>query len=250
MNKILVAVSNSSFAELLCAWLEHERYCVERVASSSEAEHMIRHQTYDLLLLDWDLNGVDGPDLCRRFRQRGGNTPVMIVTDRASMSDRVLGFESGADQMVSKPVHFREVSARIRALLRRPPLVETKTISMLGLVLNCEQRCLLRHSKSVYLSSRLFALMKAFFERPDRIMSAEALAISVWCDSKVGVCAIRAAVTKLRAILKQEFNLQPIRTIGGQGYVLESRPVPDAELEPDPVVNTVHCCDARLFQPC
>ncbi len=125
MARVLIVEDDLDLCDRVNMWLSHEEHSVDAVNDGLEALDMLKSREYDIVILDWDLPGMLGIDVCRNFRDSGGSTPVLMLTGRGNMSDKEEGFDAGADDYLTKPFHLKELSARIRAMVRRSSMVET-----------------------------------------------------------------------------------------------------------------------------
>lgn len=123
MAKILVVEDNKELTEMVRTLLEFEHHAVEVIDDGQDASYTLKINQFDLVILDWELPGKTGPEICWEFRQAGGSTPVLILTGRREIEDKESGLDAGADDYLTKPFHPRELSARVRALLRRLALL-------------------------------------------------------------------------------------------------------------------------------
>src|SRR6185437_12744668 len=128
MAKILYAEDDSQAASCVTKVLEHERHVVEHVDNGDEARDRLRTYQYDLIILDWQLPGTTGLDLCKGFRARGGQTPVLMLTGKQTIIDKEAGFGAGADDYLTKPFNLRELLVRVQALLRRPTVIASEVL--------------------------------------------------------------------------------------------------------------------------
>lgn len=125
MARVLVVEDDLDLADRVDMWLTHEEHSVDAVHDGLKALDMLKSREYDMVILDWDLPGMLGIDVCKNFRASGGTTPVLMLTGRGNMSDKEAGFDAGADDYLTKPFHLKELSARVRAMVRRSSMVET-----------------------------------------------------------------------------------------------------------------------------
>lgn len=125
MARILVVEDDLDLCDRVNMWLSHEEHAVDAVNDGLEALNFLKSREYDMVILDWDLPGMLGIDVCKNFRAAGGTTPVLMLTGRGNMSDKEQGFDAGADDYLTKPFHLKELSARVRAMVRRSSMVET-----------------------------------------------------------------------------------------------------------------------------
>jgi CheY-like chemotaxis protein/tRNA A-37 threonylcarbamoyl transferase component Bud32 len=124
MARILIVEDDLDLCDRVVLWLTHEEHSLDAVHDGLEALEMLRSREYDIVILDWDLPGMLGVDVCNKFRAEGGTTPVLMLTGRGNMSDKEKGFDAGADDYLTKPFHLKELSARIKALVRRNSMIE------------------------------------------------------------------------------------------------------------------------------
>lgn len=125
MPRVLIVEDDLDLCDRVNMWLSHEEHVVEAVNDGLEALNLLKSREYDIVILDWDLPGMLGIDVCKSFRESGGLTPVLMLTGRGNMADKEQGFDAGADDYLTKPFHLKELSARVRAMVRRSSMVET-----------------------------------------------------------------------------------------------------------------------------
>src|SRR5271168_2428266 len=128
MPKILLVEDDSELAEKIAAALKFQHYFVEVISNGDDALQILKQSIYDLIILDWNLPEKTGIEICQTFRSRGGSTPILFLTGRGSVLDKETGFMVGGDDYITKPFHIRELSARIRALLRRPHAIQPQSL--------------------------------------------------------------------------------------------------------------------------
>ncbi|HEY9868728.1 MAG TPA: response regulator, partial [Candidatus Obscuribacterales bacterium] len=121
MARILLVEDDQAFAVMVCNWLTMQEHVVEPIHEGRQAVEQLKHAQYDLIVLDWDLPGVAGVEICRQYRDQGGSSPVLMLTGRGTVADKEQAFDIGADDYLVKPFHLKELSARVKALLRRAP---------------------------------------------------------------------------------------------------------------------------------
>ena len=125
MARVLIVDDDEELAERLNLWLTHEEHYCETVYNGAEAFNLLKSKEYELVILDWDLPGMKGIDVCKNFRESGGSTPILMLTGHTNMSDKEMGFDAGADDYLTKPFHLKELSARVKAIVRRSSMVDT-----------------------------------------------------------------------------------------------------------------------------
>lgn len=185
---------------------------------------MARNGTYDAIVLDVMLPGMTGFEFVKGLRREGSSVPVLMLTARDSVEDRVRGLESGADDYLAKPFAFSELLARVRALLRRSPMQDPTRFSLDDLQLDLTTRRAQRDGRRLDLTAKEFALLSMLLRRQGQILSRAVLADQVWgmnFDSETNV--VEVAIRRLRSKLDDPFTVKLLHTVRGMGYVLERR---------------------------
>ncbi|MGH9549141.1 MAG: response regulator transcription factor [Terriglobales bacterium] len=237
MTKILIVDDDVVLTRNLCDWLTRERYTVEQVADGKEALDRLRFHYHDLVILDWLLPNMSGLEVCRQYRLSGGKVPILMLTGRNDVIDKEEALDAGADDYLTKPFHLKELSARVRALLRRPPQLNGAVLSHGGITLDTTGRSARKDGKELALLPREYALLEFFMRYPNRVFSPEVLVERVWqTDSEVSPDSIRTYVTRLRAKIDVPGDRSLIRNIHGAGYKLDV-PNLDGKRDPDTVVS-------------
>ncbi|HEY9784525.1 MAG TPA: response regulator transcription factor [Candidatus Obscuribacterales bacterium] len=223
MAKILVVEDDPSVSGTINDWLTSQLHVVEIAATGNEAVELLEAYPYDLIVLDLHLPDIDGLEILKKYRNGGGTAPVLILTGRQSVSDRERGLDAGADDYLCKPFHVRELSARLRALMRRAPTPASPKLTVGNLTLDPDNCAAVRDGKSIKLQPKEFALLELFMRNPGRIFSSEALLDRVWqSDSETSPDTIRVHITKLRSKIDLEGKASVISTIKGVGYKLDA----------------------------
>lgn len=224
MAKILVVEDDAALLSDVSDWLVFEQHTVESVADGKEAEERLRFYKYDLVVLDWELPGAHGIDVCKRFRAGGGRTPILMLTGKSEIAEKELGLDSGADDYLTKPFHLKELSARIRALLRRPDTMTGNVLEVRDLKLDTNTKKLLKNEKEITLSPKEYALLEFFMRHPDEVFSQEALLERVWSsESESSIFSVYTAVKSLRKKIAEGTEKSALTTVHGLGYRLESK---------------------------
>jgi len=224
---LLVVEDEDALATLLDYNLDKEGFRVERAGDGEEALLKVEEETPDLILLDWMLPKVSGVEVCRQLRARSETrrTPVLMLTARGEESDRVRGLDTGADDYVTKPFAMNELTARIRALLRRarPELVEER-LQYADIVLDRGSCRVTRQGRNVHLGPTEFRLLDFFMQRPGRVFSRERLMDAVWGpNTYVELRTVDVHVGRLRKALRAGGAEDPIRTVRSAGYSLDQQ---------------------------
>lgn len=220
MQKILIIEDDESMSTTMQDWLRMENYNVESVVDGVEGLHRLKVYQYDVVIMDWGLPGMSGIEICKEFRGRGGVTPILMLTGKTAIEEKTHGLDSGADDYLTKPFHPNELSARIRALLRRPATsFAGPVLEMGGVTLDAAAFKVMRGGEEIQLARKEFALLEFFMRHPNQVFSPEALIDRVWSnDSEASPDVIRSYVKKLRKKLDSPDGESLIRNVQGVGY--------------------------------
>jgi DNA-binding response OmpR family regulator len=219
--RVLVIEDEHKIAGAIKRGLEQENYAVDVEYDSDGGLGAALSQPYDLALIDRMLPGsVDGLDICRQMRSKNIHTPVLILTAKDQIRDRVEGLDAGADDYLVKPFSFEELLARIRALLRRPPDSLGMVLKVADLELDTSNYEVRRKGKPVRLSSKEFALLEYMMRNPDRVLSKETIISHVWdFDADILPNTVEVYIGYLRNKLDKPFKGPAlIHTLRGFGY--------------------------------
>lgn len=219
MVRILIAEDEPRIASFVLNGLAAAGFTASTVADGETAAALARDEDFDLLVLDLGLPRLDGHQVLRTIRERGERMPVVILTARHDVADKVDGFEAGADDYITKPFEFAELLARIRARLRDPGRAEEDSLAAGGVVLNLRTRIATVRGTRVELSSREFALAETFLRHPGQVLSREQLLSHVWgYDYDPGSNVVEVYVRYLR----RKLGADVIETVRGAGYRLKA----------------------------
>lgn len=223
MAKILLVEDDPSTLEAVSDSLEFEHHVVEKVVSGLEAADRLRLYQYDLAILDWGLPGKPGVQVCREYRQSGGKTPILMLTGKSEVGDRVEGLDAGADDYLGKPFNMRELSARVRALLRRPEGLISETISVRGLTLDLKEWRVTRDGREIALLAKELAVLSHLMRHMGQVFSVDDLLNKVWhSESDSGEDAVRQCITRLRKKIDLDGEESIVTTVKGLGYKIEA----------------------------
>ncbi len=219
--RVLVVEDDRELAAILRRGLE-EQLCSVEVANDGEtARHLALTEDFDLILLDLMLPKVDGVSICTELRTRGKLTPIIMLTARDGIDDRILGLDAGADDYVVKPFSMGELLARVRALMRRMSSRPTSTLRVGELSLDPATNYVMRGNRKIYLTAREFALLQYFMQNPGRILSRTQILENVWDSNYEGLSnVVDVYVNSLRNKLEEQGEPRLIVTVRLRGYVL------------------------------
>lgn len=218
--KILIVEDEIKLNKALALGLQNHGYAVESAYDGEEGEKMARINAYDLILLDIMMPKRDGIEVCKNLRQAGKSTPILILTAKDAIDDRVHGLDAGADDYLIKPLAFEELLARIRTLFRRAPLTTTDVLELDELQLDTRTQRVSINTKEVELTLREYALLEYFLRNKDTVLTRGDLLEHVWdinYDSMSNVVDVH--LKNLRKKLPKKYASR-IKTIWGKGYKL------------------------------
>ena len=221
--KLLIVEDEQKTGDYLKQGLSEAGFVVDLVRTGTDGMHVALTEDYDLVVLDVMLPGIDGWQVLQGIRSGGKQLPVLFLTARDRVEERVKGLELGADDYLVKPFAFSELLARIRTLLRRGKEVESPVLGVLDLELHLLSRRVTRAGRRITLTAKEFALLELFLRHRGEVLPRSLIASQVWdmnFDSDTN--AIDVAVRRLRAKVDDDFEPKLIRTVRGMGYVLEA----------------------------
>jgi two-component system OmpR family response regulator len=219
--RVLVVEDRIKLAGLLRRALRGEGMAADVALRGEDALWMAAATRYDAIVLDVMLPGIDGIETCRRLRADGVWTPVLMLTARGGVPDRVAGLDGGADDYVTKPVELAELMARLRALGRREPVRRPTVLEVGGLRLDPASHEVWRDDRAVELSSKCFSLLEVFMHRPGVVLSRFDLLESAWeGDYENRSNVVDQHVRALRDRIDRPFGIRSVETVRGSGYRL------------------------------
>ena len=221
--RILVVEDEQKVADALREGLEDERYDVVVERTGEAAFFRVNTETFDVVLLDLTLPGRDGLEILRALRQRHMETPVLVLTARDSLEDRVTGLDAGADDYLVKPFAFAELVARIRALVRRGRVADAPKLSVGDLEMDLVTRKVIRAGKPVDLTVREFELLEFLMRYQGQVVSRETLARDVWKETARTTPldnVIDVHIARLRRKVDLDHTVKVIHTVRGVGFTL------------------------------
>lgn len=222
MTKILVVEDDQDLAQMVRSYLLFERYEVENVYDGREGLSRVKTYEYDIIILDLGLPDCSGIEVLKSLREKGSRTPVLILTGKHSVEEKEQGLDAGADDYVTKPFHMKELGARLRALLRRPPpITGSNTLKAANITLDVSKFRVMKDNEVITLVPKEFQLLEFFMRHPNQVFSSEALLNRVWPNnSDSAPQALRTAMKRLRKKIDPDGEL--IKTVHGVGYILEA----------------------------
>ncbi len=225
---IMVVEDDRDIREMVCQSLAQNDFRTQACRDLGEAKQSLAKTAPDCLVIDWMLPDGSGIDLVRWIRRQDAyrQIPVLMLTARSTESDMVTGLDSGADDYLTKPMSLRELNARVRALLRRPPQYEEAQdlLSAGPLSLNTRSQEVFVGSTEVELSRTEFKLLRLLLENPDRVFSREQILDAVWgVDAYLGDRTVDVHILRLRKLLKPHGVAAMIKTVRGSGYRLTKK---------------------------
>ncbi len=227
--RVLIVEDEPELADFLCRALREATWAADQAASGSAALTLLAVNPYDLVVLDIGLSDIDGFEVCRRYRASGGRTPLLMLTARDALDDRVHGLDAGADDYLTKPFAVDELLARLRALARRPPAAHDVVLRYADVELNPASRIVSRAGRAIRLTAREFALLEYLLRTPERVLRRGQILEHVWDDNFDPVAnAVDVLVGRVRRKLDPEGTSPLIHTLRGAGYMFALHPPLDA----------------------
>jgi two-component system, OmpR family, copper resistance phosphate regulon response regulator CusR len=221
--RILVVEDEQKVANALLEGLEADHYQVSLAHTGEEGFYLAHAQRFDLIILDVMLPGRNGLEILTTLRQRGVNTPVLLLTAKDAVEDRVLGLDTGADDYLVKPFAFSELLARIRALLRRDKPDTVPKLKLADLAMDLISRSVVRCGKVLDLTVREFDLLEYLMRHQGEVVSREMLTREVWKETARDTPldnVIDVHVARLRRKVDEQFDKKLVQTVRGVGFVL------------------------------
>src|SRR6185436_4447001 len=222
--RILLVEDEPGMAQVVAKGLREHAYAVDVAEDGNSALYQASINNYDLILLDVLLPERDGFEVCRELRARGAGTPILMLTARAAVDDRITGLDAGADDYLTKPYSFRELLARVRALLRREPQLHAGQFEVDNLVVDSVSHRVTRAARQIDLTAKEYALLEYLARHAGQLVSRAQIAEHVWDDSFEPFSnTIEVYVNRLRKKIDEEHRVKLLHTRRGEGYILEPR---------------------------
>ena len=226
--RLLLVEDDSRIARFVARGLQEQSYAVDVVSSGDEALYHVDINDYDVVILDVLIPGKDGFTTCRAIRGLGKRMPILMLTARDAVEDRIHGLDSGADDYLTKPFEFGELLARLRALLRRPKDVRPTQILVGDLELDTGSQTARRRNRSISLTAKEYALLEYLARNANRVIGRSEIAEHVWNETFDPFSnLIEVYVNRLRRKLGEENGNPLLQTRRGSGYILCAPSVPE-----------------------
>ncbi|MFA6982070.1 MAG: response regulator transcription factor [Patescibacteria group bacterium] len=224
--RILIVEDEHKIAQALKKGLEQETFSVDLAYTGTEGYDMASTEEYDVIVLDVMLPKMNGFEICKKLREDENHTPIMMLTARSELDDKLAGLNTGADDYLTKPFAFEELLARLRALMRRPKKALETTLRCGDLSLNTQTFLVSRQEKEISLSKTEYALLEYLMRNLGKTLSKEQIIAHVWdYDSDILPNTVERYMGYLRTKLEEPFKKAPklIHTIRGFGYILKCK---------------------------
>jgi two-component system response regulator MprA len=223
-ERILIIEDDPAILKLLQRGLSYEGYMVDVATDGRMGLNLARDHHPDLVILDWMLPGMDGLEVCRRLRL-GGGVPILMLTAKDKIGDRVQGLDAGADDYMVKPFDLEELLARIRALLRRTQAERVQVYKFADLMMDTSSRIVTRGTRHIQLTAKEFELMELFLRHPRQVLTREIIFDRVWGYDFGGESnVLEVYIRYLRQKLEEGNEPRLIHTVRSVGYVLRETP--------------------------
>ena len=220
--KVLLVEDDPGIARLMSRALEQAGYRVDVASEGTAGLRMAQENPYNLLILDVMLPGADGWQICEQVRAHGDRVPILMVTARDQVDDRVRGLDIGADDYLPKPFQVQELLARVRSLLRRDKMHKTRVIKVADLVIDTAQRKVTRAGVTIGLSHKEYELLEALAAHESQVLTREVIQERIWMDEDSYSNIVDVYITMLRKKVDAGHDVKLIQTIRGWGYTLRA----------------------------
>jgi len=220
VSKILLVEDDKDLSLTISKWLEQQNYSVDTAFDGTEGYEYLKRGRYEVVILDWQLPGMTGVELAKKFRAEGGATAILMLTGKGRVEEKEEGLDAGADDYLTKPFNMRELTARIRALLRRSPTQVGECLKVGEIELDPQKRLLRKSGAAIHVVPKDFAVLEFLMRYPGEVFSAEALLQRVWSfDSEASTDAVRTSIKRLRKALddgadEKNSCIENVRTLG------------------------------------
>ena len=223
--RILIAEDEADLNGILVKRLKNENYGVDSCLNGIDAWDYIHLTNYDAVILDIMMPGLSGLEVLRRMREQNIKTPVLLLTAKDSIEDRVTGLNCGADDYLIKPFAFDELLARIKVIIRRKTESVSNVFTLADLTVNCDSHTVTRGGRNIQLASKEFAILEYMIRNQGIVLSKEKIEQHIWnYDYEGGSSVIKVYIRYLRKKIDDDFDVKLIHTVRNAGYVLRVEP--------------------------
>ncbi|MBS1992080.1 MAG: response regulator transcription factor [Cyanobacteria bacterium SZAS LIN-2] len=225
MSKVLLVEDDRDLTVVVSEWLIGQGVTLEICHDGICGYELLAGGGYDIAVLDWDVPGMQGVDICRQYRADGGSVPILLLTGKGLIEDKMVGLEAGADDYLTKPFSLRELSARLRALSRRASSSYQPTLKVGKLEMDPTLHILWKDQSAQHLLPRDFAVLEFLMRHPNEVISSQDILRRVWSlDTEVSPDAVRTSIKRLRKKLDDgaEEDYSIIQTVSRVGYRLSA----------------------------
>jgi len=220
--RLLIVEDDKKVGAFLERGLKEENYAVDVCRNGADSLYLAQVNPYDVVILDIMLPGKDGFSVCRELREKGILTPIIMLTAKDSLDDKILGLTEGADDYLTKPFSFEELLARIQALLRRSQDYKTKTLRVGDLEMDPVRRLVTRGDKKIMLTGKEYALLEYLMRNQGRVLSQSMIIEHVWdMDYEGASNIVNVYINHLRRKIDRDFSVKLIKTERGHGYQID-----------------------------
>jgi two-component system copper resistance phosphate regulon response regulator CusR len=227
--RILVIEDEVTLTNGIRRGLEQAHYTVEVAHDGIQGLEMALAESFSLIILDWMLPGMDGLRICEELRAQRRSIPVLMLTARGSVSDRIMGLEAGADDYLPKPFDLAELLARVKAILRRDRVHKARNIQVADLKIDTQSHQVIRGEQEIVLTHKEYLLLEALAGHEGRILSREEIVHNIWMDEDCFSNVVDVCVGQLRKKIDADHRVKLIQTVRGFGYMVRQSPVEEPD---------------------
>ncbi len=219
---ILIVEDDKKIANYSKEGFEEEDFVVDLAYNGEDGLDLIKSNTYDAIILDWMLPGIDGIEVCKKIREQGLTTPIIMLTAKVFIEDRVLGLNSGADDYIPKPFYFEELLARVNALMRRASYKKSSNIKIDDLVIDTYKREVARAGKHIELTPKEYSILELLVKNRGKVVRLRTIINRLWeKDDDISSNIINVYMHHLRHKIDSEHDRKLITTVRKHGFRIE-----------------------------